>query len=125
MKPIDCRGPPALAARVGSRSGTRLNLKLCGKKGTDTMDIMKKGCRRVVSLLLALAVTLGIFPAGTPTARAAVSDKYQVGGTFLDMSGTTKGSGWNWNGNALSSRSRPCADVYRQHHDFRDWRTKV
>ncbi|MBR0279991.1 MAG: InlB B-repeat-containing protein [Oscillibacter sp.] len=100
MKPIDCRGPPALAARVGSRSGTRLNLKLCGKKGTDTMDIMKKGCRRVVSLLLALAVTLGIFPAGTPTARAAVSDKYQVGGTFLDMSGTTKGSGWNWNGSS-------------------------
>ncbi|SDB68296.1 hypothetical protein [Butyrivibrio sp. INlla16] len=54
--------------------------------------------RKLLPVCMAVVLVMGLVSGGGLTARAAVSDKYQVGGVFLDMSGVTSRTGWTWNG---------------------------
>ena len=55
---------------------------------------------RILSLFLSVAMVVTLLPANPSTASAAVSDKYHVAGTFLDMDGVTEGGdgAWKWDG---------------------------
>ena len=61
------------------------------------MNRMRSGSRRLF-LVVVLAMAFSLMAGTELTAEAEVSTKYQVGGIFLDMSGTTTGSSWTWNG---------------------------
>ncbi len=55
---------------------------------------------KATSLILAVCMVFTLLPVNPLAVYAAVSDKYQVAGTFLDMDGVTEGGdgAWEWNG---------------------------
>lgn len=56
--------------------------------------------KKILSLFLAVCMAFSVMPANLVPVKAAVSDKYQIGGVFLDMDGTTEGNdgAWKWDG---------------------------
>lgn len=63
-------------------------MKLNGKK------------KKILSLFLTVCMAFSVLPANLVPVKAAISDKYQIAGVFLDMDGTTEGNdgAWKWDG---------------------------
>ena len=70
--------------------------------------------KRILSLLLTFCMVVSLLPVSALTAEAAVSNKYQIGGVYLDDTGLTKAEdgSWEWNGSSKTLTFSKSVNIY-------------